>query len=84
MGTISASFTNAAKNSSRACSETYLLNFGRRSTSSNSSIVDCDASKRPDTVAKSKARRGIDRGNMTALTTTPVSNTVLGSIVMEQ
>jgi len=82
--TISASRTRAAKNSSRSSSVTYLLNFGRRSTSSSSAMVAADTNSWPRSAAKSNACRGTERGRKTELTATLVSMTARISFAMQQ
>src|SRR5205807_3376797 len=68
----------------RFSSGTYLLNFGRRMTSSNSAMVAADTSNFPRAAAASNACRGTERGSNTALTATPVSMTVRISLIAQQ
>src|SRR6266542_3620492 len=82
--TVSASRTSAAKNSNRFASSRYLLNFGRRKTSSSSATVAADTRSRPRATAASNACRGTERGSKTALTATLVSTTVRSSLAMQQ
>src|SRR5262249_34279789 len=82
--TSSASRTSAARNSRRFSSGIYLLNFGRRNTSSSSATVASDTNNFPRAAAVSNACRGTERGSSTALTATPVSMTVRISFIAQQ
>ena len=72
------------ENSRRFSSETYLLNFGRRNTLSNSAIVASDTNNFPRVAAASNACRGTEREAARRRTATPVSITVRLSFIAKQ
>lgn len=66
---------NAPRNTSRSPGVMYAASLGRRSVRISSAVVSAEARSTPWTCATSNARRGVDRGNASALTMTLVSST---------
>src|SRR5260370_10361775 len=75
---------SAARNSRRNSAGTYLLNLGRRNTSSSSATVASETSNVPLSAAASNACRGAEWGSSTGLTAMLVSMTVRDSLIAQQ